>query len=69
MNIRGNTFISQTETILSPTISITLLNTVATIMDHLYIPSQDGSNDLREGCTNENPEKMWSFAKLGGLGG
>ena len=23
---------------------------------------------LREGCTNENPEKVWSFAKLGGGG-
>ena len=26
---------------------------------------------IREGCTNENPEKVWSFAKGGGgvLGG
>ena len=23
---------------------------------------------LREGCTKKNPEKMWSFAKLGGGG-
>ena len=22
---------------------------------------------IREGCTNENPEKVWSFAKGGGV--
>ena len=24
------------------------------------------NTSLREGCTNENPEKVWSFAKGGG---
>ena len=23
--------------------------------------------NIREGCTKKNPEKMWSFAKLGGV--
>ena len=26
-------------------------------------------SDIREGCTNENPEKVWSFAKPGRGGG
>ena len=26
------------------------------------------NTSLREGCTNENPEKVWSFAKGGGGG-
>ena len=30
-----------------------------TLWPHLFI---------REGCTNENSEKVWSFAKLGGGG-
>ena len=30
----------------------------------LPLMGDKGRVDLREGCTNQNPEKVWSFAKL-----